>query len=815
MRRRLVDSYTDPATNIKYGLRGDPLDFALGQQYTHEHVMAATRDFLTKNALAPLVNGFDRTLAGGLSLSIAAGAVYDVAGVLHETITAPAGQPAVVTLEASDPANPRVDLVYVLLEAGVQVLPIPRTFRRTLTEAEINSRQQPYLPENFTRFSEEHARATVRVRKGTPAANPVAPAVQAGEAPLFEVRVNAGAVTLVAGNITDRRNKTRSLADAWLGIDALNANPILTNFTEQVQDALLTFFPDASPFDWTVDDAGNRVSLDIATATAGLKGLMSAADKAKSDAATSAATADTLVKRDNLGAASLSALSTTGHSKMGAAAGVRATFLTVEDAGTTTPQATLYKSNANFTKPVVLRLVANCNDATGGEESGVLDVQDWNPGAPGATASGMHNLMTLRGTNTQGPATAFRVRSIGDGFLSRDLSVGRNATVLGAFTAASKNFHIDHPLDPENKDLIHAAVESNKHPLMYWFEVELDDGSAAPFPGIDLDAKLGFTAGTCKALMQNIMVICVRHPAGLNVTDTIFVGEDPVQAVSLQLTSQAGDNSTVRVLLLAERADPYIMAAPFVDVSGRLVPEQLKPVPTPAELALLDPLTIGVDAGNPLEGLTLDQEVSSLRGKQGFPRHPEVVDGGGPTPMRSVTYALTTETEGPNYPAAAVTNDAAGTVAWSNPGNVGDEDGLYAVAAAQGNLLSHFLKATAFGAAMPEGATVRGFVVEIRMRNPNHSNALASVARVSLVKGGAITAQNRAADAGADIPEVSAVKTYGSPSQLWGETWTPAEVNAADFGVAFAATLDPTSEMFTDALAEVEFIRVTAHYTED
>jgi hypothetical protein len=48
---------------------------------------------------------------------------------------------------------------------------------------------------------------------------------------------------------------------------------------EQVQDALSAFFPDSGPYDWTYDDAGNKVGLVIAVATPSVSGLMSAADK--------------------------------------------------------------------------------------------------------------------------------------------------------------------------------------------------------------------------------------------------------------------------------------------------------------------------------------------------------------------------------------------------------------------------------------------------------------------------------------------------------------------------------------------------------
>lgn len=65
-----------------------------------------------------------------------------------------------------------------------------------------------------------------------------------------------------------------------LGVD-LAASLIVT--TEQVQDALTTFFPDVAPYDWTYDDAGNAVGLVIAPATGAVNGLMSAADKTALD----------------------------------------------------------------------------------------------------------------------------------------------------------------------------------------------------------------------------------------------------------------------------------------------------------------------------------------------------------------------------------------------------------------------------------------------------------------------------------------------------------------------------------------------------
>ena len=51
--------------------------------------------------------------------------------------------------------------------------------------------------------------------------------------------------------------------------------------------------------------------------------------------------------------------------------------------------------------------------------------------------------------------------------------------VGGALTATSKQFVIDHPLDPENRTLAHASVESDERACVYSGNVTLDEGGTA------------------------------------------------------------------------------------------------------------------------------------------------------------------------------------------------------------------------------------------------------------------------------------------------------------------------------------------------
>ena len=165
---------------------------------------------------------------------------------------------------------------------------------------------------------------------------------------------------------------------------------------------------------------------------------------------------------------------------------------------------------------------------------------------------------------------------------------------------------------------------------------------AGDVASVDLDTKSGFTQGTCDALFRAApVVVSVRHPDGTHVSTTMthLPEADPAPLYTLGLDSGSlSDNDTVVVLLFAERGDPSILQAPFVDGSGAFVPEANKPALTAADLALLDPVTEEVSAGHPLIGQTIQVTLPSLIGKVGYPYHANVVDGG-ETPTRDVTYA--------------------------------------------------------------------------------------------------------------------------------------------------------------------------------
>ena len=169
---------------------------------------------------------------------------------------------------------------------------------------------------------------------------------------------------------------------------------------------------------------------------------------------------------------------------------------------------------------------------------------------------------------------------------------------------------------------------------------------------------------------------------------------------------------------------------------------------------------------------------------------------------------------GPNFPGTTASLANAGTSenaeAWVNPGNVVSDNGTEAtITAATYDTpdISQLLVVSNFGFQVPAGATIRGIVVEIERRD--QAIGAASDNRVQLAKGttfASLVGSNQA-DTALDWPTAATVKTYGTSTDLWGTTWTAAEVNASSFAVMLSVQADAAN---TDIF--VDFIRVTVHY---
>ena len=163
-------------------------------------------------------------------------------------------------------------------------------------------------------------------------------------------------------------------------------------------------------------------------------------------------------------------------------------------------------------------------------------------------------------------------------------------------------------------------------------------------------------------------------------------------------------------------------------------------------------------------------------------------------------------TAGPLYPGTVVDAADVGTVVWSNPAYAKTSNNVYATYYASGPSLgtSHWLKTTGYGFAIPTNATIDGVEVGVEVKSSSSNGANEN--GVKLVKAGAVTGVDQGA--GSTLDTLELVFTYGSPTNMWGTTLTPSEVNAAGFGAAYAAKVSQSG-----ITVSVDAISVTVYYT--
>jgi len=166
-------------------------------------------------------------------------------------------------------------------------------------------------------------------------------------------------------------------------------------------------------------------------------------------------------------------------------------------------------------------------------------------------------------------------------------------------------------------------------------------------------------------------------------------------------------------------------------------------------------------------------------------------------------------------PASTITNNSAtGSLGWSNLLNGLSSNNSYIscgtllgiLASAQTN----YIQSSGYGFAIPSTATVCGIEVRVE-RNAAGLLIGSSVTdkNVFLTKAGAQVGTNHASGAGWTGSDGTAV--YGNNADLWGTTWTPAQINASNFGVLFSAQMNAgLASLFLTA--NVDAITITVHY---
>ena len=159
-------------------------------------------------------------------------------------------------------------------------------------------------------------------------------------------------------------------------------------------------------------------------------------------------------------------------------------------------------------------------------------------------------------------------------------------------------------------------------------------------------------------------------------------------------------------------------------------------------------------------------------------------------------------------PGTMANDSSYGNYAWTNVDNVKTSDNTYATSVVEWTDITQYLKATNFGFNISSGSTINGVLVEVERKRSGVG--VSQDAIIKLVKGGSISGDDKE-DSDTAWPSSDAYASYGGIDDLWGNTLTPADVNASDFGVvALAQILGPEGDTTT---AYVDHIQITVYYT--
>lgn len=145
-----------------------------------------------------------------------------------------------------------------------------------------------------------------------------------------------------------------------------------------------------------------------------------------------------------------------------------------------------------------------------------------------------------------------------------------------------------------------------------------------------------------------------------------------------------------------------------------------------------------------------------------------------------------------------------GTLPWTAPTNITADDGSNAFASGpiSGTEDTNYLKGTNVGFTIPADAIIRG--IEVRMEKQGSAFGTNRDVVVRLVKAGVPVGLSK--DITTNWGAAPITVTYGNDSNLWGTTWTPAEINSSGFGVVLSARVSASLQV------DVDYMKIKVHY---
>ena len=159
----------------------------------------------------------------------------------------------------------------------------------------------------------------------------------------------------------------------------------------------------------------------------------------------------------------------------------------------------------------------------------------------------------------------------------------------------------------------------------------------------------------------------------------------------------------------------------------------------------------------------------------------------------------------------ATVDTSVGSTTWSSLANLFSAT-LNSFTTSNSNTRSYYIVGQGFGFSIPTGATINGIVVTLQVTsNDITSSGNPREYSVKIIKNNTITGTDKSTLATIPMSGPFEDRTYGSSTDLWGETWTAADINNSNFGIAYSAELS-TFPKGTISIF-VQNLRITVYYT--
>lgn len=144
----------------------------------------------------------------------------------------------------------------------------------------------------------------------------------------------------------------------------------------------------------------------------------------------------------------------------------------------------------------------------------------------------------------------------------------------------------------------------------------------------------------------------------------------------------------------------------------------------------------------------------------------------------------------PSSSSSCVNDTGIGSQTWSTLTGPLSSDNTYATASVDDGQTTNYLKCTGYGFSVPVDAVIEGITVGVE-RFANNTNV--RDASIRIVKNNNIGSTNKSTTATYPTTDPNTYVNYGGAADLWGETWTPADINSANFGAAVASQKSNTT----------------------